>query len=295
VRQYLSSDTSHSRELRTVPARWKSGLALLLAALAPFALPDAAPAQQARLLVTVFDEKTGEPVKDLKASNFNILDDETQLSVESAEYKESLLDLMVLVDSSLLGEMVRPLGSAFVKSLGPEEQMAIVAYDSSANLIQDFTSSKELLLKALQQVSYGNNPRVLDALYAAIDDGFEHTVGRRVIVLLSAGVEGRSRVAESEVLQLARQKNVAIYPVYVVGAERGMFRRLAQHSGGAYFGARRLKLQPQPLSDLVYSVVRGCYELAVKGVHTLGRRIEVKIEGLPKSDKRIWASARPLE
>jgi VWFA-related protein len=272
-----------------------SGLALLLAALASFGLPGPAPAQQAQLLVTVFDERTGEPVKDLKASNFNILDDETQLSVERAEYKESLLDLMVLVDSSLLGEMVRPLGSAFVKGLGPKEQMAIVAYDSSANLIQDFTSSKELLLKALQQVSYGNNPRVLDALYAAIDDGFEHTVGRRVIVLLSAGVEGRSRVAESEVLQLARQKNVAIYPVYVVGAERDMFRRLAQYSGGAYFGARRLKLQPQPLSDLVYSVVRGCYELAVTGVHTLGHRIQVKIEGVPKSDKRIWASARPVE
>jgi VWFA-related protein len=292
VRQYLSSDHSPKRGWL---ARRGSPVVILLLILAPFALSGTAAAQQAKLLVTVFDDKTGEPVKDLTASNFNILDDKTQLVVERAEYKESLLDLMLLVDSSLLGEMVRPLGSAFVKSLSPDEQMAIVAFDSSAKLIQDFTSSKELLLKSLQQVDYGNNPRVLDALYAAIDSGFDHAVGRRVIVLLSAGVEGRSRVSESEVLQLARQKNVAIYPVYVVGAERGMFRRLAEYSGGAYFGARRLKLQPQPLSDLVYSVIRGYYELSVSGVHTLGHEIRVKIEGLPKSDKKIWASARPVE
>ncbi len=253
------------------------------------------PAQEGRLSVTVFDSKTGQPIKDLKASHFQIKDDDTQLRVESAEYKEGLLDVMLLIDTSLVGEMVRPLGTAFVRSLGAKEQMAIVSYHNSADLIQDFTASKELLLGSLQRVSYGNNPRVLDALFAAIDGGFQHTAERRVIILLSAGVEGNSRVAESEVLRLARQKNVAIYPVYVVGAERGMFRMLAERTGGAYFGARNLKLKPQPLADLVYSVVRGYYDLRVSGVHTLGQRIEVKIEGLPKSDKRIWASARPAE
>jgi VWFA-related protein len=263
-------------------------LALLLACLPLHA-------QKARLSVTVFDEKTGEPIKDLKPSNFRITDDNTQLRVESAEYKEGLLDVMVLIDTSLVGEMVRPLGTAFVKSLGTQEQMAIVAYHNSADLIQDFTSSKELLLGSLQKVSYGNNPRVLDALFAAIDGGFEHTAERRVIILLSAGVEGNSRVAESEVLRMARHKNVAIYPVYVVGAERGMFRMLAERTGGAYFGARNLKLKPQPLADLVYSVVRGYYDVAVSGVYTLGQRIDVKIEGLPKSNKKIWASARPVE
>jgi VWFA-related protein len=257
------------------------------------ALPLAA--QQSRLSVTVFDEKTGEPIKDLAASNFVITDDKTQLRVESAEYKEGLLDVMLLIDTSLVGEMVRPLGTAFVKSLDAKEQMAIVAYDNAADLIQDFTSSKELLLGSLQRVSYGNNPRVLDALFAAIDGGFQHTAERRVIILLSAGVEGNSRVAESEVLRLARQKNVAIYPVYVVGAERGMFRMLAERTGGAYFGARRLKLKPQPLADLAYSVVRGYYDLRVSGVQRLGERIDVKIEGLPKSDKKVWASARPTE
>ncbi len=251
--------------------------------------------QQAKLRVTVFDQKTGEPIKDLTAANFSVVDGKTPLQVHSAEYIESLLDVMVLIDTSLVGEMVRPLGEAFVDGLGEKEQMAIIAYHDSAELIQDFTASKQSLHRALAQVRYGNNPRVLDALYAAMDEGFQHAAGRRVIVLLSAGVEGFSRVAEAEVVQLARRRGVSIYPVFVIGAERGMFRRLAERSGGAFFGARKLKLNPRPLSELVYSVLRGRYELEVSGVFTLGDRVQVEIQGLPKSKRKIWASALPLE
>jgi hypothetical protein len=88
---------------------------------------------------------------------------------------------------------------------------------------------------------------------------------------------------------------VSIYPVYVVGAERDMFKRLAERSGGAFFGAKRLKLEPDALARRVYSVVRGYYELQVSGVFTLGNRIEVDILGLPKSKQKIRASVRPIE
>ena len=116
-----------------------------------------------------------------------------------------------------------------------------------------------------------------------------------MIMLLSAGVEGRSRVSPAEVLNLARQRAVSVFPIYVAGAERSLFRRLAQNSGGAYFGTRKLKLNPQELSKLVYSVVRGHYLLELSGVFTLGDRLKVTIDGLPKSKRKIWASGLPLE
>ena len=142
---------------------------------------------------------------------------------------------------------------------------------------------------------YGNNPRVLDALYAAIDGGFTSSAGRRVIVILSAGVEGFSRVTEAEVLRLARRRGVSIFPVYVIGVERGMFRRLSDNSGGAVFGVRKLKLKPADLGRLVYSVLRGYYELQVSGVSQMGDRVGVKIEEASKSKRKLRASALPLE
>jgi hypothetical protein len=141
-------------------------------------------AQQAKLLVTVFNEKTGEPLTNLTAANFGVTDDKTPLTVVSAKYQTGTLDIMLLVDTSLVGEMVRPLGGAFIAALEEKDQMAIVAYHSSADLIQDFTSSKQLLQGALSKVDYGNNPRVLDALFATLDGGFENSTARRVINLL---------------------------------------------------------------------------------------------------------------
>jgi hypothetical protein len=269
--------------------RWPAllGLALVLSHLLP--------AQQATLRVSVFNEKTGEPLTNLTAANFLVLDDKTPLKVERAEYKTSTLDIMMLVDTSLVGEMVRPLGSAFIAALAEKDQMAIVSYHSSADLIQDFTSSKQLLQGALAQVEYGNNPRVLDALFATLDGGFENTTARRAIILLSAGVEGNSRVPEAEVHRLTRGRRVSIYPVFVIGAERSMFQRLADQSGGAYFAARKLKLDPRPLAQRVYSVARGQYEIEVSGVYTLGNRVEVSVQGLPKTDGRIRATALVLE
>ena len=38
----------------------------------------------------------------------------------------------------------------------------MVSFHSAADLIQDFTSSKELLLRSIAKVKYGNTPRVLD-------------------------------------------------------------------------------------------------------------------------------------
>jgi VWFA-related protein len=252
-------------------------------------------AQSVKLIATVFDEKTGKPIEDLKAENFSVLDGKRPLQVVSAEYKDSLLDLMVLVDASLIGEMVAPMGSSFVAGLGEKEQMAIVAFDSSAELIQDFTSSKQLLRQSLTRIRYGNNPRILDALYATLDGGFQNTVARRVIVILSAGAEGDSRTRLNEVLALARRRSVSIFPVFVVGADKSLFRKLAENTGGAYFGAKNLKLNPKELSELVYSVLRKYYLLELAGAYTLGQELEVEIVGLPNSKMRVRASALAME
>ena len=40
----------------------------------------------------------------------------------------------------------------------------------------------------MAKVKYGNEPHVLDALFAAIDGGFQSSSFRRVIVLVTAGV-----------------------------------------------------------------------------------------------------------
>jgi len=245
-----------------------------------------------KLLVTVIERSSGKPVTDLKAADFTVLDGKTPRQVEGAEFAQGLMDVMLLLDTSLVGETVRPVADSLIDQLEPKEQMAIVSFHSSADLIQDFTSSRELLKRAIASVRYGNTPRVLDAVYAAIDGGFANSTFRRVLVILTTGYEGASRSTEKEVVKLARRNAVSIYPIYMAGAERSMFESLARQTGGASFSLRdmRKSLTGAP-GARIFEVLRSHYTLTVAGNLSLGERLKVDVQRTGK----LLVSVLPLE
>ncbi|HWQ53628.1 MAG TPA: VWA domain-containing protein [Bryobacteraceae bacterium] len=259
-------------------------VALLLAA---SSLPGAT-----RVLVTVVEQKSGKAVTGLTAKDFTLIDDRTPRTVEAVEFTRDTLDIMLLLDTSLVGGMVQPVAENLVAQIQPKEQMAVVSFHSSADLIQDFTASKELLMRAIYKVKYGNEPRVLDALYAAIDGGFHDSSFRRVILLLTAGLEGYSRTAERDVIRLARRNGVSIFPVYMSGGEKSLFENLARQTGGASFNLRDMKRagEPKP-GPRVFEVARAHYTLMVSGNLSMGDRVKVEV----KRPEKVFVSALPLD
>jgi VWFA-related protein len=262
----------------------KAALALMLAI---------APAWCAtKVLVTVIEQKSGTPVTGLQAADFTLLDDKTPRRVESAEFTSETLDAMLLLDTSMVGEMVRPVAGDLIAQLQPKEQMAVVAFHSSADLIQEFTSSRQLLSQAIANVKYGNTPRLLDALYAAISDGFSGSTFRRVVILLTTGMEGSSRVSERDVVRLARRSGVSIYPVYLGGYERSMFENLARQTGGGSLNLRDMKRASDAApGKRIFEVVRGHYTLNVTGNLGLGEKVKVEV----RRPGKLFISALPLE
>ena len=245
-----------------------------------------------RVSVTVVDAKSGKPALGLKAEEFTLYEDKLARKADAAEFSSDIVDVMLLFDTSLVGETVRPVADDFVAQLKPKEQMAIVAFHSSADLIQDFTSSKQLLARAIGSVTYGNTPRVLDALYAAIDTGMKNATFRRVVVILTTGYEGDSRMSERDVAQLARKSGVSIYPVFATGRERSLFEHLARRTGGACFNLRDMRKEANAaIGARIFEVVRGHYTLTVPGNLALGEKLRVEIARPGK----WFTSALPME
>ncbi|HWR54430.1 MAG TPA: VWA domain-containing protein [Bryobacteraceae bacterium] len=244
------------------------------------------------VIVTVVEQKTGVPVKNLKADDFAVLDDKSPRRVEAAEFADGPMDVALLVDSSLMGEMVRPFAEDLIRQLQPKEQMAVIAFHSAADLIQDFTSSRELLRQAVGGIKYGNEPRVLDAVYAAIDSGFGSGSFRRVIILVTTGFEGNSRVGERQVIRLARRNQVSIFPVYAVGVERSMLEALARQTGGASFNLRDMRKSAgnQP-GARIFEVLRSHYTLSVTGNLGLSDKLKVEV----KRPGKFFVSALALD
>ncbi|HWB84039.1 MAG TPA: VWA domain-containing protein [Bryobacteraceae bacterium] len=245
-----------------------------------------------RLLVTVVEAKSGAPVTGLTPADFTVLDDKTPRRVETAELSHDTLDIMLLLDTSLAGGEVQPMAEDFIAQLQPKEQMAVVSFHSSADLIQDFTSSRTLLMRSIEKVKYGNEPHVLDALYAAIDGGFQDSNMRRVILLLTTGIEGDSRTTARDVIRLARRNMVSIYPVYVKGGERSLFESLARQSGGASFNLRDMKKAGTARPGArVFTVMRSHYTLTLAGNLGLGEKLRVEV----KRPEKAQVSSLPLD
>ncbi len=264
------------------PALAGALLAALLAARAPAAT---------KVVVTVVEQKSGAVVSDLKASDFTVTDDRTPRRVEAVEFVTAPVDVMLLLDTSLVGHAVQPVAADLIQRLEEKEQMAIVAYHSSADLVQDFTSSRNLLLKAVSQVKYGNLPNLLDAVYAAAS-GFESATLRRVVLLLTAGVEGASRVSEREVVRQARKQGISVFPVYMMGVERSMFETLARQTGGALFSLREMgRNGTGHPADRIFQAMRGSYSMTLAGNQALSDKVRIQIAG----SRKVFVSALPLE
>jgi VWFA-related protein len=245
-----------------------------------------------RVIVTVVEQKSGRPVEDLSLSDFIFIEDKVSRKIEAAEFARKPVDVMLLVDTSLVGPMVQPVASSLIAELKDKEQMAIVSFDSSAELIQDYTSSKQLLAAALGKVKYGNTPKVLDALYAAMDGGFRNTFYRRVIVLVTAGLEGNSRASEKDVIRFAQKNNVSIFTVFTAGSGKSMFDNLARRTGGASFLLRDLQRNSQgPPAARILDVVRGHYTLTLTGNLGLSEKVRVQV----KRPEKLFLSVLPLD
>lgn len=248
------------------------------------ALVSLQPAEAAlRVLVTVVDAKTFQPVEGLTAEDFLVLEDKTPRPVESLELQKGPVDIALAVDGSLVGETVRPVAASLVQLLGEKEQMALIAVHSSADLLQDFTSSKSSLLAALQQIKYGNDPRLLDGAYAAVEGGFSSSTFRKVVLLVTAGIEGPSRTTDKDLVRLARKNAVSIFPVFLHGSARGLFEGVARRTGGISFPVKDLqKTAGNDAPQRIFAALRGGYLLTLSGNLALSERASISIRNREK-------------
>ena len=249
--------------------------------------------QEITLRVTVYDERTAETTTGLGPERFSVKDGNTPLQVLSARESDAPVDTLLLVDASMVGNTVRPIAEAIIDRLDEGDSAALVSFDESADLLQDFTSDQQALSRALDRIEYGNLPRLHDGLFAAIDGGFSAGSNRRAVIVLSAGAIARSRTSEAEVVEVARAKGVSVYSVFVRNDARGALRRLALRTGGASIAARRTGLEPRQLAVRILEAVRNQYELSVTGVYTLGDQVTAEI--VSQSKNNLSASVLPID
>ena len=162
-------------------------------------------------------------------------------------------------------------GSKFFEQVLRKDDLAfIISFGKDSELLQDSTNSLRLLEKGLGELRLntpvgGLHPGpvptaanqagtvLYDAVFLAADERLRREAGRKVIVLITDGVDTGSRVSRQKAIEAAQKADAIIYSIYYTpgggmgfgggtmggGGDEGTLKKMSEETGGRVFNAGR--------------------------------------------------------
>ena len=187
------------------------------------------------VLASVRDKK-GALVANLEQKDFTIFEDGKSQPIKYFTRETDLpLTIGLLIDVSgsqrNLIEIERSAATQFfTQVLRKKDEAFLLSFGEEAELLQDYTNSARLLTDAMRdlRVSSGvgglgpgpvptvGSPRgtvLYDAVYLAATEKLKNEVGRKVLVVITDGVDEGSRVKIEEAVMVAQKADAVIYSI----------------------------------------------------------------------------------
>lgn len=275
------------------------------------------------VLVSVRNKK-GALISNLEKDDFSILEDGKTQAIKYFTRETDLpLTIGLLVDVSgsqrnLIGIERSAATQFFSKVLRKKDEAFLISFGEESELLQDYTNSVRLLEDGLNQlrVSSGvgglqpgpvptaGQPRgtvLYDAVYLAATEKLRSEVGRKVIVLITDGVDQGSRLTRDQAIEAAQKSDAVIYSIYYVdpsaygafgfggGGGEPELQRMSDATGGRVFRVDRRHTLDDAFQEL-QEEMRSQYAIAYVPTNDARdgsyRHLEVRVDA---KDLRIQA------
>ena len=166
-----------------------------------------------QLFVTV--TRDGESVDGLDRENFSVIDRGEPQTLVTFERGDVPLTAVILVDTSESmagGELEIALTStrAFIEGMRPLDQAMLMLFSDQIVRLTSMTGYQEVLSSALTNVTARSGTALNDHLYVALKL-LERRQGRRVILILSDGLDSASVLSMRQVLSTAERSQALVY------------------------------------------------------------------------------------
>ena len=203
-------------------------------------------------------DRQGEPVTDLKAGDFRVLQDGEPQTITAFAAGEFPLAVAVGLDRSFsMGGRDNRLASAksaartLIGALRPADQVMVLAIGSETEVVAPLSTDHTAALRAVDRLDPWGTTPLFDATLVALD-AIQSAKGRRALVLLSDGADRYSDTRAAELVEQARRRDVLIYPIAIGPTRTAVFAELATATGGRSFHTR----DPRDLSRIVTTIAR---------------------------------------
>ena len=202
--------------------------------------------------VTVLDRR-GLPVNDLTQGDFRVYEDDKPQSIRYF-YRGTKPPLRIglILDTSNSARrklsFEQDAASEFVFNVlqgrSSQHQIFLQTFDAASSVLQDFTNDPEPLNEKIRTLKAGGGKALYDAIYYACREKLLKTgppeQSRRVLVVLSDGIDVQSRHSFDEVASMAHTAETAIYAIgnsaygYANPGDK-VLKQMAEETGGAAF------------------------------------------------------------
>ncbi len=230
-------------------------------------------------------DKHGQLVSTLTKDDFVLEEDGRPQAIHYFSRDTDLpLMLGLLVDTSLsqrrVLEQERTASYSFLDQMlrGNKDSAFLIHFDHEVELLQDFTSSRDQLRRALDQMhtpeptlkrgddtgGYWQQPHhrgedggeragtlLYDAVFLASDEMMKNKQGRKAIIILSDGVDRGSKTTLEHAIETAQRNNTTVYSILFADEEShpnswGEFGGLGGGGRGRHGGGHRVPQEPRP-------------------------------------------------
>jgi VWFA-related protein len=275
------------------------------------------------ILASVRDKK-GALIPNLEKADFSILEDGKAQPIKYFTKETDLpLTIGMLVDVSgsqrNLIDIERSAASQFFRDVLRKKDLAfLIMFGEETELLQDYTGSPRLLTEGLGQLEVSSGvsgihpgpvptmgpPRgtvLYDAIYLAANEKLKSEVGRKVIVVITDGVDQGSRLTRNQAIEAAQKSDAVIYsidysdpraygPFGGGGGGEGELRKMSDETGGHVYKVDR----KHPLDEVFKELqdeMRSQYSIAYTPTNEVKdggyRHLEVRL-----GNKDLKAQAR---
>jgi Ca-activated chloride channel homolog len=214
-------------------------------------------------------DRRGRVVRDLKSSDFEVLDTGTARELRDFYSGEAAISLALLLDISgsmaVGGNMDRARHAiAFATSLlsGNDDEAALFTFDSKLQEVVSFTKDVDRVRRVSLQGTPWGMTSLYDAVAAAAQNVAERANRHRALLVITDGVDTGSRMSAPEVSGIASSIDVPVYLLTVVTP--------LDHPGGEYavLASDGASTSTATLSDLA-RWTGGSMRVASAPAHTL--------------------------
>jgi tight adherence protein C len=192
-----------------------------------------------RIVASAVDA-AGKPVKGLQATDLIVSESSRaqRIGVTLANTVAPIAIAMVLDTSgSMAGKPfadAKAAMSSFVQSLGPNDQAAVVTFNTAVSVPQPLTANKSALAGAIDRAVAGGDTAIFDAVNAAADlIAPVPATSRRAIILLTDGIDNSSKATLATATSKVKVLGAAVYVIGLgTDLDRPTLQALADGSAG---------------------------------------------------------------